>query len=125
MKIPALSMMLLSAPSLAVPPKEGPVKTSAQAKENALLAPWNGPFGGVPPFDKVKVSEFKNALKTGMAQNLAEIDVIANATAMPTFENTIVALEKAGQPLNRALTVFGVWGSSMSTPEYVTGVGGL
>ena len=65
--------------------------------ENPLLRRWSGPYGGVPPFDKVQVALFKPALEAAMSENLSEIDKIAKGSAAPTFENTIVALEKAGQ----------------------------
>src|SRR6185295_12985881 len=49
--------------------------TAPEAKlQSPLLAPWSGPYGGVPPFEKVKVEDFKPALETGMAEALAEID---------------------------------------------------
>ena len=53
-----------------------------------------------------------------MAENLTEIDKIANDSAPPTFENTIVALEKAGQTLDRVGTVYAVWQSTMSSPDF-------
>ncbi|MFN3575239.1 MAG: M3 family metallopeptidase [Phenylobacterium sp.] len=82
-----------------------------------LLAPWTGPYGGVPPFDKVVVADFAPALEAGMAQHLKEIEAIANNPAPPTFENTIVALERSGAVLDRVETIYGVWGSTLSTPE--------
>src|SRR3712207_5745378 len=74
--------------------------------ENPLLAKWEGPFGGVPPFDRVQISLFKPALEAAMAEQLAEIDRIAKNTAAPDFENTIAALELAGRTLNRVGTVY-------------------
>ena len=68
---------------------------------NPLLAPWTGPFGGVPPFGKFKVADLKPALEAAMAQNVTEIDRIAADPAAPTFENTIVAMERAGKALDR------------------------
>ncbi|HJW46900.1 MAG TPA: M3 family metallopeptidase [Lysobacter sp.] len=59
-----------------------------------------------PQFDKIKDSDFAPAFDTGMAQQLKEIDAIANNPAEPTFENTIVALEKTGQVLDRSTSVF-------------------
>src|ERR1041384_3658618 len=53
-----------------------------------------------------------------MAENLSEIDKIANDAAPPTFENTIVAMEKAGQTLDRVGTIYAVWQSTMSSPEF-------
>lgn len=84
---------------------------------NPLLAEWVGPYGGVPPFDKVKVSDFAPALEAAMAENLKEIDEIANNPAAPTFENTIVAMEKVGRALDRVGTIYAIWSGNLSTPE--------
>lgn len=84
--------------------------------DNPLLAKWTGPYGGLPPFDKVKVEHFKPALEAAMAGNLAEIDRITANTAAPTFENTIVALEKSGKTYQRVNTIYGIWTGTMSTP---------
>jgi peptidyl-dipeptidase Dcp len=85
---------------------------------NPLLAKWEGPYGGVPPFDRVQIALFKPALEAAMAEQLKEIEQIAANTAPPDFENTITALERAGRMLNRVGTVYGVWGATMSGPEY-------
>jgi peptidyl-dipeptidase Dcp len=72
-------------------PVETPAATPAPIvidPNNPLLAKWVGPYGGVPPFDQIKVEQFKPALETAMAENLAEVDRIANDPAPPTFENT-------------------------------------
>ncbi|HEX8293378.1 MAG TPA: hypothetical protein VF570_16580, partial [Pyrinomonadaceae bacterium] len=86
--------------------------------DNPLLAEWAGPHGGVPPFDRVQVAQFKPALETAMAENLAEVDRIARDPAAPTFENTIAALERTGSKLDRVTTVYGVWSSTMNSPEF-------
>ena len=85
---------------------------------NPLLAKWEGPYGGVPPFDRVKVADFKPALEAGMAENLADVDRIAKDPAPPTFENTIAAMERAGQTLDRVQTIYGVFGSTMNGAEF-------
>jgi peptidyl-dipeptidase Dcp len=95
-----------------VQPAEPPVPA------NPLLAKWEGAYGGVPPFDQVKVADFKPALETAMAENLAEVDQIGKSSAAPTFENTIVAMERAGQTLDRVSTIYGVFGSTMNGPEF-------
>ncbi len=92
--------------------------TAPATPDNPLLRPWTGPYGGVPPFDQVKVEQFQPAIEAAMAEALAEIDAIANDPAPPTFENTIVAKEKTGRTLDRVMAVFGVYGSTMSTPEF-------
>lgn len=87
------------------------------AETNPLLLDWTGKYGGVPPFDKVKVSDFKPALEAAMAENLAEIDKIANNPDAPDFENTIAAMERTGGALDRVSTVYGIWAGTMSSPE--------
>jgi peptidyl-dipeptidase Dcp len=91
---------------------------AAQTSQNPLLAKWEGPYGGVPPFDRVQVSQFKPALEAAMTENLAEVERIANNTAAPTFENTIAAMERSGSTLDRVTTAYGVWGSTMASPEF-------
>ena len=86
--------------------------------ENILLAEWTGPYGGTPAFDKMNITDIKPALEKGMEINLKEIDDITNNTEPPTFENTIVALEKSGNELNRAFTYYGILRSNMSSPEF-------
>ncbi|MBF9238104.1 M3 family metallopeptidase [Hymenobacter sp. BT683] len=94
------------------------VATAASATAtNPLLAPWAGPYGGVPGFDKVKVEHFKPALEAAMAENLREIDAIATNKQATTFENTIAALERAGQRLDEVQTVYGIWSGTLSSPE--------
>jgi peptidyl-dipeptidase Dcp len=98
----------------AVPPGHAAETTMT----NPLLAPWTGPYGGVPPFDKIKVEHFKPALEAGMAETLREIDVIASNPEAPTFQNTIAAMEAAGRMNDRVGTVFGIFSGNMSTPEF-------
>lgn len=86
-------------------------------KPNPLLPVWSGPFGGVAPFDKVEVAQFKPALEAAMAENLAEIDKIANNSAAPDFENTIAAMERTGSSLERVSTVYNIWNGTLSSPE--------
>jgi peptidyl-dipeptidase Dcp len=95
-----------------------PTPAPAAAPANPLLGPWTGNYGGIPPFDQVKVEHFKPALEAAMAENLAEVDTIAKDPAPPTFENTIAALEKSGRTLDRVGSIFGVWSSTMSTDDF-------
>jgi peptidyl-dipeptidase Dcp len=85
---------------------------------NPLVQTWTGPYGGVPAFDKVKVSDFLGAVDEAMAANLAEIDAITANPDAPTFENTIAAQEDAGRMLSDFYCYYGIWGSNMSTPEF-------
>ena len=86
--------------------------------ENILLSEWTGDYGGTPAFDKMNIKDIKPALEKGMAEKLSEIDAITNNTEAPTFENTIVPLEKSGKTLDRIFTYYGIWSSNMSSPEF-------
>jgi peptidyl-dipeptidase Dcp len=86
--------------------------------DNPLLAEWRGPYGGVPNFDTIRVEHFEPALEAAMAEQLAEVERIASDPAAPDFENTLTALERAGRTLDRVGAAYGVWSSTMSTPEF-------
>lgn len=98
--------------------KDQETSAAVPAVNNPLLEKWVGPYGGVPAFDKFRVSDFKPALEAAMAENLNEIDVIANNSAKPTFENTIIPLEKSGATLSRASRIFEIYSSSLSSDEF-------
>lgn len=89
-----------------------------QSIENVLLEQFAGPYGGVPAFESMSLADLKPALEKGMELNLAEIDAIANNPEPPTFENTIVAMERAGDELGRVFTYWGIWSSNISSPEF-------
>jgi peptidyl-dipeptidase Dcp len=86
--------------------------------DNVLLAKWTGPYGGVPAFDEMELGALRPAMETAMAANLAEVEAIAADPEPPTFENTIVALEKSGTDLERASVYFRIWGANLSSPEF-------
>ncbi|WP_414707151.1 M3 family metallopeptidase [Salegentibacter sp.] len=89
-----------------------------KAMDNILLAEWEGPYSGVPAFDKMEVDLVKPAMVKAMEMHLAEIDKIANNPEAATFENTIVPMEKAGKELRRVFTYYGIFSSNMSSPEF-------
>ncbi len=86
--------------------------------DNVLLAEWTGPYGGVPAFDQMDLEAVKPALETGMDRQLAEIDAIATNPDPPSFENTILAMERAGDDLDRGGTYWGIWSGNLSSPEF-------
>ena len=93
-------------------------ETTAEAGDpQVLLAEWTGPYGGVPPFDKVEVSMFQPALEQAMESARAEIDAITAQDAAATFDNTILPLEQGAGELDRALAVYGIWASGLNGPE--------
>ena len=99
----ALSALLLMA---GCDQSSEPAKTTMETTTvNPLLQPSALPFQA-PAFDKIKDSDFRPAILEGMKRHLAEIDSIANSTEAPTFENTIVAMEKSGKDLSRASGIF-------------------
>jgi len=88
--------------------------SAVTSTSNPLLAPWTGPHGGFPPFDKIKVADFKPSLLSAMDLYRAEIAQIASGKDPATFDNTIAALEDVGRPFNRASSVFNVYRSTMA-----------
>lgn len=80
-----------------------------------MLDPWTGPFGGVPDWQSVKVEEFVPAFEAAMNEQRAEIKRIAENPQSPTFDNTIVALERAGRALDRLYSYYGVHASNLNT----------
>ena len=95
---------LLALPAVAQLPPDNPF-----AAESTL--PYQA-----PPFDKIKDEHYQPALEEGMRQELADMEAIANSTAAPTFENTIVAMEKAGPLLRRAQRAFGAMTQANTNP---------
>ena len=101
-----------------VEPKVAAKISEVEQSKALLLAKWEGPYQGVPEFDKVSLIGLIPAMEEGMKINLAEIDVIANNPEAPTFENTIVAMEKTGDDLGRVFTYYGIWSANKSSPEF-------
>jgi peptidyl-dipeptidase Dcp len=93
-------------------------QAAATVPDNILLADWSGSYAGVPPFDKVTPELFPEAIQFGIDEQRREVLAIADNRAAPTFANTVEALEKAGQRLDRVLSLFGVMTSNMATPAY-------
>jgi peptidyl-dipeptidase Dcp len=85
-----------------------------RASTNPLLSPWTGPYGGVPPFDRVAVADFEAAIEAGMADQLARIDAIAANPAAASFANTSAELERAGRLLGRVRAVYDVFSGGLN-----------
>ena len=93
----AVVVGLTALPALASSAEFGP--------DNPFFAPSTLPFQA-PPFDKIKDSDYQPAIEAGMAEELKEMQAIADNPAPPTFENTIVAMEKSGQLSQRVQSAF-------------------
>ena len=85
---------------------------------NVLLSKYDGPYGGVPHFDEMELDGLKPAMEAGMAKNLAEIDAIAGNPEAPTFANTIIALEHAGEELNDVFSYWGIWSANLNSADF-------
>ena len=123
MRLPLAALALTVAASATAPAAQTPSMTTAtlttpETTTNPLLAEWEGPYGGVPAFDRMDLADLEPAVDAGIAAHLAEIEAIAQNPAAPTFENTVVAMETAGRPIDRAFTYFGIWSANLSSPEF-------
>jgi len=81
---------------------------------NPLLRPWDGPLGA-PPFTQVRAKDFLPAFEIATGWHRAEISAIAGQAEAATFENTIVALERSGEPLSRVRRLFWTLSSAHGT----------
>ncbi|MBI3861581.1 MAG: M3 family metallopeptidase [Planctomycetia bacterium] len=84
---------------------EAPEKSASLPADNPFAAPSPLPFHA-PAFDKIRTEHFLPTFTFGMKQQLAEMNAIASQKAAPTFENTIVAMERSGELLTRVDNVF-------------------
>jgi peptidyl-dipeptidase Dcp len=121
LKISALAALgvcsMAFSPTTKPKPKQAQSPKSLQA-DNPLTANWGGAYNGLPPFDKVKIEDFKPAFETAMAENTLEISKITDTKDAATFENTIAAMERSGRMLSRVRTVYDIWSSNMNSPEF-------
>ncbi|MDW8479256.1 MAG: M3 family metallopeptidase [Xanthomonadales bacterium] len=84
--------------------------------ENPLLAPSPLPYG-YPPFDRIRPEHFREGFDRGMAEHREEVAAIVANEDPPSFENTIVALELAGETLQRVQRIFGNLTAAHTSPE--------
>ncbi|WP_035814648.1 M3 family metallopeptidase [Jiangella gansuensis] len=91
----------------------------ASHPENPFFAASDLPYQ-LPPFQLIRTEHYRPAFERGMAEQLAEVEAIAADPAPPTFENTIVALERSGQILQRVAAVFFNQASSDTNAEIQT-----
>ena len=87
----------------------------SMSAENPFLSAYNTPFN-IPPFDKITEADYLPAFKEGIARHNKEIEAIINNRALPDFDNTIVALDNAGQLLENVSYAFSGVYETISTP---------
>jgi peptidyl-dipeptidase Dcp len=112
--VPAISAMAQTTPA------STPVLTvapAAPADPVPLLAPWTGPFDGVPAWDKVTPDMFPAAFEAGMAEARAAFAAVRDNPEAPTFANTIEAGQKTTTALTRVFPVWGVHISNLASPK--------
>ncbi|WP_168566294.1 M3 family metallopeptidase [Crateriforma spongiae] len=116
--IVAAIMATVFATLITAPSQESMAETSTSndidPATHPLLKPWTGPFGGVPPFDAVRVDEFPALFDVAIAAAESDYETIANNPEPATFENTFIPMEKAGRMLNRLEVVFDVHSSNLN-----------
>ncbi|MGI4716956.1 MAG: M3 family metallopeptidase [Janthinobacterium lividum] len=103
--IVAASLALAPAAAAVAAAVAAPVAASALDASNPFAQPSSLPLN-YPAFDKIRNEHFLPAYAAGMAEHLREIEAVANNKAAPTFDNTIVAMERSGQLLARVSAVF-------------------
>ena len=82
--------------------------------QSILLQPWEGNYGGVPPWDQIRPEDFPEAFDNAIDEANAEISAIAESSEPATFDNTMEALERAGQTLDRLTSMFGVHAGNLN-----------
>lgn len=87
-------------------------------KDNPFVKPYADPYG-IPPFESISIGDYMPAIRAGIKQQEAEIEAIATNPDAPTFENTILAMEKSGQLLDRVMRVLLSLNETNSSPELV------
>lgn len=88
----------------------------AAERNNPFLEPYNTPYN-IPPFDRITTADYMPALEEGLKIYRGEIDAIANQKATPTFDNTILAMEKSGELTTRVMGVLMSLSEADSNPE--------
>src|SRR5688572_14711161 len=106
------------APGNVSSPSGEPAIRSFLVSANSLIPEWTGPYGGVPPWDRMAPEHFPDAFEAAIAEQRREMDAIVANPEAPTFDNTLVAFDRAGRMLDRLERMFGVARESVTTPAY-------
>jgi len=115
-KLPALSLIAMLALSASCGNNDSKSMKNDPSTSNPFFEQSSLPFQAIP-FDKIKNGDFGAAFEKGMMEQLAEVQKIANNTEAPTFENTLLALEKSGLILTRVNHAFNLMTGANTNPE--------
>ncbi|MBK8847832.1 MAG: M3 family metallopeptidase [Bacteroidetes bacterium] len=110
-------LLIISAAISACTNQKENKKVNENKYSGSLTQAWQGPYNGVPPFDKVTVDDFIPAMEDALAEKRNEINAVAENSEAANFANTIDALEKCGNKLKRVLAIYYVYTSNMNTPK--------
>lgn len=112
-KFPYMKKMLLFAAGVAMS-----AHAFAGQRVNTFLTPYSTPFE-IPPFEQIQYDDYMPALRAGIAQHNQQIEAIVNNPDKPTYDNTILALDRSGDILEKVMYVFSALDESNSSPEMV------
>ena len=110
----ASTVLLMGFSPMTIAAETATKPAAAEAGANPMLQPWTGPYEGVPPWDKLDPELFPDAFEKGMAEVKAEIQAVIDNPAEPTFENTLVPMQLAGETMDRVFALWGVQTSNKS-----------
>ncbi len=85
--------------------------------ENPVYKSWSGDYQGLPPFSEIEVDDFKPAIEHSMKVALEKYQQVADVKEAPTFDNTMVPMEKISLDLDRVMILFSIWNSNLSNDE--------
>ena len=91
---------------------------ASTVKAADLLKPWSGPYGGVPDWKLAQPAPMKAAVMAALDERRAEVKAITSNKAKPTFANTIEAMERAGQTLDRVGAMYSLMTSNLNSPPW-------
>ncbi|KTE23803.1 peptidase M3 [Sphingopyxis sp. H071] len=110
----ASTVLLMGYSPMTIAAETATKPAAAEAGANPMLQPWTGPYEGVPPWDKLDPELFPDAFAKGMAEVKAEVQAVIDNPAEPTFENTHVPMQLAGESMERVFALWGVQTSNKS-----------
>jgi peptidyl-dipeptidase Dcp len=110
--LPVFAGALVSSAQVAIAQAKG----AEFGPSNPFYAKSTLPFQA-PPFDKIKDSDYQPAIEAGMAEQLKEMKAIADDPAAPTFDNTVVAMERTGALFDRVMAAFNGVAGANTNPE--------
>jgi peptidyl-dipeptidase Dcp len=112
----AMAVVVIAAAAWGLMAKD--TRSSSSVGTNPLVAPWAGPYGGVPPWDEMRPELFAEAFTIALAEERAEIDAIASRTEPPTFGNAVEAFDRSGRMRMRVSRLFAVATENITNPQY-------